>query len=47
MPGFGHPFSGVAKDRKISEQELIRAIRCMISAEYEATQLYMCEIPLQ
>lgn len=41
MPDFGHPFSGLAKDRKISDQELIRAIRFMISAEYEAIQLYM------
>lgn len=41
MPDFGHPFSGLAKDRKLSEQELIRAIRFMVSAEYEAIQLYM------
>jgi len=41
MPDFGQPFSGLAKDRKISNQELIRAIRFMISAEYEAIQLYM------
>jgi rubrerythrin len=41
MPEFGHPFSGLKKDRKLSDQELIRAIRFMISAEYEAIQLYM------
>ena len=41
MPDFGHPFSGLAKDRKLSDQELIRAIRFMVSAEYEAIQLYM------
>lgn len=41
MPDFGQPFSGVAKDKKISDQELIRAIRFMIAAEYEAIQLYM------
>lgn len=41
MPDFGHPFSGLAKDRKLSEEELIRAIRFMVSAEYEAVQLYM------
>lgn len=41
MPDFGNPFSGLAKDRKLSEQELIRAIRFMVSAEYEAIQLYM------
>lgn len=41
MPDFGNPFSGLAKDRKLTDQELIRAIRFMISAEYEAIQLYM------
>jgi len=41
MPEFGSPFSGLAKDRKITEEELIRAIRFMIAAEYEAIQLYM------
>ncbi|MBP2665982.1 MAG: Rubrerythrin [Firmicutes bacterium] len=41
MPEFGSPFSGLAKERKLTEQELIRAIRFMISAEYEAIQLYM------
>ena len=41
MPEFGNPFSGLAKDRKLTIAELIRAIRFMISAEYEAVQLYM------
>jgi len=41
MPEFGNPFSGIAKDRKLTHDELIRAIRFMISAEYEAVQLYM------
>ena len=41
MPEFGSPFSGLAKDRKLTEEELIRAIRFMIAAEYEAIQLYM------
>ena len=41
MPEFGNPFSGLAKDRKVSHEELIRAIRFMIAAEYEAVQLYM------
>lgn len=40
MPGFGNSFSGLANDRKLTEQELIRAIRFMISSEYEAVQLY-------
>ncbi|NCB43342.1 MAG: rubrerythrin [Clostridia bacterium] len=41
MPDFGQPFSGLAKDRKLTNAELIRSIRFMISAEYEAIQLYM------
>ncbi|MCF7870927.1 MAG: rubrerythrin [Candidatus Omnitrophica bacterium] len=41
MPEFSSPFSGLAKDKKISKEELIRAIRFMIAAEYEAVQLYM------
>jgi len=41
MPEFGNPFSGLKKDRKLTEEELIRAIRFMIAAEYEAIQLYM------
>jgi len=41
MPEFGHAFSGLAKDRKLTHEELIRAIRFMIAAEYEAIQLYM------
>jgi len=41
MPEFGTPFSGLAKERKVTHEELIRAIRFMIAAEYEAIQLYM------
>ena len=41
MPEFGSPFSGLANDRKLTQEELIRAIRFMIAAEYEAVQLYM------
>ena len=41
MPDFGNPFSGLASDRKLTEGELIRAIRFMVAAEYEAIQLYM------
>jgi rubrerythrin len=41
MPGFGNPFSGLKKDRKLTSEELIRAIRFMIAGEYEAIQLYM------
>jgi rubrerythrin len=41
MPDFGSPFAGLAADRKLTESELIRAIRFMVAAEYEAIQLYM------
>ena len=41
MPDFGRPFSGLANERKLTDQELIRAIRFMVAAEYEAIQLYM------
>ncbi|RPI08577.1 MAG: rubrerythrin [Zetaproteobacteria bacterium] len=41
MPEFCSPFSGLARDRKLSKEELIRAIRFMVAAEYEAIQLYM------
>lgn len=41
MPEFGNPFSGLKKDSKITQEELVRAIRFMIAAEYEAIQLYM------
>ena len=41
MPDFGSSFSGLANGRKLKDEELIRAIRFMIAAEYEATQLYM------
>lgn len=39
MPAFGSP-SGLANDRKLNDEELVRAIRFMVAAEYEATQLY-------
>jgi len=41
MPDFGTPFSGLAKERKLTHEALVRAIRFMIAAEYEAIQLYM------
>ncbi len=41
MPIFGSPFSGLAKDRKLADTELVRAIRFMVASEYEATQLYL------
>ena len=41
MPQFGSPFSELANSRKLTDQELVRAIRFMVAAEYEATQMYM------
>ena len=41
MPDFGTSLSGMASDRKLTKKELIRAVRFMIAAEYEAVQLYM------
>jgi len=41
MPEFGSPFSGLARKDKITHEELIRAIRFMVAAEYEAVQMYM------
>jgi len=41
MPQFGSPFSEFANARKLTDEELVRAIRFMVAAEYEATQMYM------
>lgn len=41
MPDFGNPFAVLKNDRKLTNEELIRAIRFMIAAEYEAIQLYV------
>ena len=41
MPEFGNPFSGMKAGRKVTREELIRGIRFMVAAEYEAVQLYM------
>ncbi|OHD67657.1 MAG: rubrerythrin [Spirochaetes bacterium RBG_16_49_21] len=40
MPHFENAFSVLANDRNLTEEELIRAVRLMIAAEYEAVQLY-------
>ncbi len=40
MPEFARPFAGAAADRKLTDTELVRAIRYSIAAEYEAIQLY-------
>lgn len=41
MPTFAQPFAGNANSRKLTREEVIRAVRYSISAEFEATQLYM------
>jgi len=41
MPDFGHPFNALKNDRLLTPAELVRAIRFMVAAEYEAIQLYM------
>ena len=40
MPEFSDPFSVMKSERKLTHEELVRAIRFMIAAEYEAIQLY-------
>jgi len=41
MPEFVNPFSGTVPERRLTNEELIRAIRLNIAAEHEAIHLYM------
>lgn len=41
MPEFTTPFAGMNADRRLTRDELVRAIRFSIAAEFEAIQLYM------
>jgi rubrerythrin len=41
MPEFVNPFSGKVPERKLTLEELVRAIRLNIAAEEEAIHLYM------
>ncbi|MEN3202562.1 MAG: ferritin family protein [Atribacterota bacterium] len=41
MPEFVNPFSGMVPSRKMTKEELIRAIRLNLAAEEEAVHLYM------
>lgn len=41
MPEFVNPFSGKIPERKLTDGELVRAIRLNIAAEHEAIHLYM------
>jgi rubrerythrin len=40
MPGFGDPLTGLSLNRNLTKEELIRAIRFMVAAEYEAVEMY-------
>lgn len=40
MPEFSHAFSGNEAKKQLSLSELVRSVRFMIAAEYEAIQLY-------
>lgn len=40
MPEFSQCFRGLAAKRKLTHSELVRSIRFMIAAEFEAIQLY-------
>lgn len=41
MAEFVNPFSGTVLERKLTNEELVRAIRLNIAAEHEAIHLYM------
>jgi rubrerythrin len=40
MPDFASPFAGLASSRPLTASELVRAIRFLVAAEYEAVQMY-------
>jgi rubrerythrin len=40
MPEFCNPFTVVKSARNLTHEELVRAVRFMVAAEYEAIQLY-------
>ncbi|PKO15159.1 MAG: rubrerythrin [Chloroflexi bacterium HGW-Chloroflexi-10] len=41
MQMFGSPFLGLSNKRKLSDEELVLAIRCMVTTMYETTQSFM------
>ncbi len=41
MPEFTNPFIGKVPERKLTHEELVRAIRLDIAAEHEAVHIYM------
>lgn len=40
MPNFANPFEGNKCERKLTNEELLRAIRFSLASEFEAIQLY-------
>jgi rubrerythrin len=43
MPEFANPFAGKVPDRKLTTEELIRAVRLDLAAEEEAIHLYVAQ----
>lgn len=43
MPDFANPFPGVVPERKLSIEELVRAVRLDLAAEEEAVHLYLSQ----
>ena len=41
MPEFVKPFAGMVPERKMTVEELVRALRLDLAAEHEATHTYM------
>ena len=41
MPEFVNPFSGMIAQRKMTTEELVRALRLDLAAEHEAPHTYM------
>jgi rubrerythrin len=41
MPEFGSPFLGLANDRTLKDEKLVRAIRFIVAAKYKVIKLYM------
>jgi rubrerythrin len=40
MPSFGNPYEGIDLNKKLSTEEIVRVLRFLVSAEYEAVQIY-------
>ena len=40
MPNFGNPLTGIGEDHTLTKEELARAVRFLVAAEYEAVEMY-------